>query len=88
MKSPGDKKVTTEDLEALRDPAAGTEAIAKVGKSEPGARSGNGSQEPELSPLFTEDVQREFRTNGKTFKQVLSMSRATRWSRRINLWPS
>jgi hypothetical protein len=62
MKSPEDKKVTTEDLESLRGPAAGTEAIAKVGKFEPVARSGNGSQEPELSPLFTEDVQREFRT--------------------------
>lgn len=60
MKSPEDKKVTTEDLGAPRSPAMGTQAIANAGKTEPIA--GNGSHEPELNPLFTEDVQRGFRT--------------------------
>jgi hypothetical protein len=62
MKSPEDKKLTTEDLGAPRGAATGTQAIANAGKSEPVERAGNGSHEPELSPLFTEDVQREFRT--------------------------
>ena len=62
MKSPEDTKVTIEELGAARRPATGTEAIANVGKSETMERTGNGSHEPELNPLFAEDVQRGFRT--------------------------
>ena len=61
MRSPEDKKVTTEDLGAARNPSAGTEAIANIRKDEPAQRGGNGN-EPELSPLFSGDVEREFRT--------------------------
>ena len=60
MRSPEDKKVTTEDLGAARNPSAGTEAIANIRKEEPAERAGNGN--PELSPLFTGDAERDFRT--------------------------
>jgi hypothetical protein len=62
MKSPEDKKVTTEDLSMPRGPALGTEAIAKAGKVVLVEGAGNGNDEPELSPLFSGDVQRDFRT--------------------------
>lgn len=62
MKSPEDKKVTTEDLKAPRNPAAGTEALARAGESPREERVGNGAERPELSPLFSADVEREFRT--------------------------
>lgn len=60
MKSPEDKKVTTEDLGAARNPAAGTEALAKAGKAA-AERPGNGADKMQLSPLFSDDVEREFR---------------------------
>jgi hypothetical protein len=62
MRSPEDKKVTTEDLGAARSPAAGTEGIAKIGKERPIERGGDGGREPELSPLFSGDKERDFRT--------------------------
>ncbi len=68
MKSPEDKKVTTEDLEAPRGPGEGTEAIANARKSDPAPHAGNGGREPHLSPLFTDDVQREFRTQWQTIQ--------------------
>jgi hypothetical protein len=61
MKSPEDKKVTTDDLRAPRNPAAGTEALAKAGKAAAEEQSGNGADRPELSPLFSDDVERDFR---------------------------
>lgn len=62
MKSPEDKKIITEDLGVPRGSAMGTEAIAKAGKPVPVEPAGNGNEEQELSPLFTGDVQRDFRT--------------------------
>ena len=62
MKSPEDKKVTTEDLGAPQNTATGTEAIAKIGKSEPNQHAGNGGHETELSPLFSDDAERDLRT--------------------------
>lgn len=61
MRSPEDKKVTTEDLGAARNPSAGTEAIANIRKDEPAQRAGNGN-ETEPSPLFSGDVERDFRS--------------------------
>jgi hypothetical protein len=61
MKSPEDKKVTTDDLRAARNPAAGTEALANAGKPASEERSGNGADKAELSPLFSDEVEREFR---------------------------
>lgn len=68
MKSPEDNKVTTEDLEAPRSPGKGTEAIANAQKSNRATRSDNGSREPQLRPLFTDDVQREFRTQWQSIQ--------------------
>ena len=61
MKSPEDKKVTTEDLRAAPNPAAGTEALARAGRSSQEQRAGNGADKPELSPLFSNDAERDFR---------------------------
>ncbi len=61
MKSPEDKKVTTEDLQAPRAVGQGTEAIANAQRADHGVDSANGGREPQLTPLFADDVQREFR---------------------------
>jgi hypothetical protein len=60
MKSPEDKKITTEDLQAPQAPGKGTEAIANAQRSD--QRDGGNGHEPQLTPLFADDAQREFRT--------------------------
>ncbi len=61
MKSPEDKKVTTEDLQSQQTEIRGTDAIAKA-RPDDQSGSSDGGHESELTPLFPDDVQGELRT--------------------------
>jgi CHAD domain-containing protein len=64
MKITDTRKVTTDDLGSTRGATMGTQAIANAGRTDKveGAEADQVDiREPELSPLFSEDTEREFR---------------------------
>jgi hypothetical protein len=65
MKDAETRKVNTDDLGSTRSTARGTQAIANAGRTDKveGAETAEvETREPELSPLFSEDTEQEFRS--------------------------
>jgi hypothetical protein len=65
MKVTETRKINTDDLGSKRGTATGTQAIANAGRTDKveGAETDDAeTREPALSPLFTEDAEREFRS--------------------------
>jgi HD-GYP domain-containing protein (c-di-GMP phosphodiesterase class II) len=71
MTMPRDKKLTTEDVSSTGEHPIGTEAIANAGRarkeaaadaSQPDAAQRAGENEAELSPLFSDETEQQFRT--------------------------
>jgi hypothetical protein len=65
MKVSDTRKVSTDDLGSARAATTGTQAIANAGRTDKveGAEPDQtGVREPELSPLFGEDTERQFRS--------------------------
>jgi hypothetical protein len=71
MTMPRDKKLTTEDVSSTGEHPIGTDAIANAGRarkeaaanaSHPDASERAGENEAELSPLFSDETEQQFRT--------------------------
>lgn len=57
-----ENRLTTDDVAASSGRGRGTDAIAHPEQSERGADQGRGREATELSPLFSTDEERDFRT--------------------------
>jgi hypothetical protein len=57
-----EQKLTTADVGAARPQSVGTDAIANAGKVKSKEHAEGAGGEAELSPLFSDEVEREFRT--------------------------